>query len=410
MKEQWTNEIRKKLKDYEAPVIPEGLWDDINCEMSSSKVVPFFSHWRKVCAAVALLLVSLSSSWFLLNNNSNPEIGEKKAAQPPVVSPKTEGAGNQIAFVDDNQPLLAYGKADEIKKPTANEVASTPTTLTADTISTETASAEEVSREVASTDVPVNQVEPRGETMPSSVQYVASTEKFRKEESDNKSVSFALNASGLAVGSIANGSVSYNEDFMYNDATQSDINSNPGFQGSIETGYQGSVEINKEKHHRPITVGLQVGMSLSNRLSVNTGVNYTYLYSEFDKGVVHTDQKLHYVGVPAMLNYSMYQNDVFGAYIGAGGSISFGVSGKADKHWVNKGVLNSTSEKLQNLPIYFSPVVSLGVQLNMFKGLNLYAEPSLQYNIPSSSKYTTFYDKHHLLFDLRFGLRWNLYK
>lgn len=409
MKEQWTNEIRKKLKDYEAPVIPEGLWDDINCEMSSSKVVPFFSHWRKVCAAVALLLVSLSSSWFLLNNNSNPEIGEKKATLPPVVSPKTEGAGNQIAFVDDNQPLTSNDKAIEIMKKNASVVTGKPNAVIADTISAEMPLTEDALAEVAPADVSVSLAEPRKETMPSSMQYGASTEEFRKASHGN-AISLAFNASGAAVGSIANGSVSYNEDFMYNDATQSDINSNPGFQGSIETGYQGSVEINKEKHHRPITVGLQVGMSLSNRLSVNTGVNYTYLYSEFDKGVVHTDQKLHYVGVPAMLNYSMYQNDVFGAYIGAGGSISFGVSGKADKHWVNKGVLNSTSEKLQNLPIYFSSVVSLGVQLNMFKGLNLYAEPSLQYNIPSSSKYTTFYDKHHLLFDLRFGLRWNLYK
>ena len=158
------------------------------------------------------------------------------------------------------------------------------------------------------------------------------------------------------------------------------------------------IPYHKETHHRPISIGLQVGIPVAKDWSVVTGLTYTYLHSEIKDNTglafTHTDQKLHFIGIPVQMNYQLYNNRHCNIYLGAGGRVDFGVSGKTNHE-----------SKLSHLPVNYSLKAAAGIQVNLFKSLNLYAEPTLQYNIPGSTRYKTYYTEHNTMFDLQLGVR-----
>ena len=158
------------------------------------------------------------------------------------------------------------------------------------------------------------------------------------------------------------------------------------------------IAFHDETHYRPITIGLQVGIPVADDWSLATGLTYSYLHSEFTdvarNNYTHTDQKMHFVGIPVQMNYQLYNNRYCNIYLGTGGRIDFGVSGKTDKE-----------SHLSHLPVNYSLKAAAGIQVNLFKSLNIYAEPTIQYNIPGSTRYKTYYTEHKTTFDLQLGIR-----
>ena len=75
------------------------------------------------------------------------------------------------------------------------------------------------------------------------------------------------------------------------------------------------------KHRLPLSIGLSLHYPLTPRLTLNSGVTYTYLYSEFtNQQPPHTtyDQKLHYLGVPLGVSYKLWSANHFQLYFSAG--------------------------------------------------------------------------------------------
>ena len=67
------------------------------------------------------------------------------------------------------------------------------------------------------------------------------------------------------------------------------------------------------KHRLPMSLGLSVYYQLNPRLAFQTGVNYTYLYSEFSTPLypnIYREQKLHYLGVPVGLSWQFWKTRV----------------------------------------------------------------------------------------------------
>lgn len=59
-KDRWAAHFKKKMEDYSEP-LPEGLWERLEAEMSSSpKVVPMWRMRRFAVAVAAALVVSVS--------------------------------------------------------------------------------------------------------------------------------------------------------------------------------------------------------------------------------------------------------------------------------------------------------------------------------------------------------------
>lgn len=160
----------------------------------------------------------------------------------------------------------------------------------------------------------------------------------------------------------------------------------------------------KVKHHFPISVGVQVGWSVTECLRINTGVVYTNVSSDFINSSYNTTQvttqTLHYVGVPVNISYDFWQTKRFKTYVTAGGEADFNVK----NHTESDGeVMASKHDRTQ-----WSANASLGAQFDIIPQLGIYVEPGAKYYFDNGSQIENTFKDKKLNFNLQFGLRWNI--
>ena len=392
MKEQWTQDLQKKMSNYEVPTIPEGLWEDIDSAIGeipskTAKKAALFPNWKKACAAILLLLLIPTALLLLNNNKENEALVEDRSVssipQPTAPISPIAPTSSPIAPVLHIANPLAQ-KAPITSKPSLVLAQSpAPQEEEAPTNSPEEKQAEKEQATSTSASQTPQSVEATqtAQVLPSEDAPI-----FKQEKQDG--IYLAMNASGINFSSEDVAS----EPLAYMDEPLHEVNWNPTYNSSDGTTYH------EETHHRPITIGLQVGIPVADKWSVVTGLTYTYLHSDITDGTrfshTLTDQKLHFVGIPLQMNYQLYNNHYCNIYLGTGGRIDFGVSGKTNHE-----------DHLSHLPVNYSLKAAAGVQVNLFKSLNIYAEPSVQYNIPGSTRYKTYYTEHKTMLDLQFGIR-----
>ena len=170
--------------------------------------------------------------------------------------------------------------------------------------------------------------------------------------------------------------------------------------------------LNKSKHSLPFTASLMVNIPLTERLALETGLSYSRLHSTFDQGNVtfyqHTQQTLHYLGLPLHLHYSFISRNRWRFYGLAGLQVDFPVSTTAEiTHQAPYGSSTPTTEHL-SAPVQFAPVIGLGAQLNLSRHAALFVQPSLQWYIHTGSSIKTYRSEHPLTFAIPFGFRWTL--
>ena len=162
----------------------------------------------------------------------------------------------------------------------------------------------------------------------------------------------------------------------------------------------------KASHRLPIRFGLKIGYQLSERWSLQTGITYTYLYSEFtlvNRQQPAIEQRLHYVGIPLGISYQIWKNSNFRMYASAGAAVEKCVknSQKSEDSKIN---LQSDSEK----PLQWSVNAALGAEYQPTKQLGIYLEPSLGYYFKDNTLLEHYYKEHPLSPAIEFGLRWHL--
>ena len=170
--------------------------------------------------------------------------------------------------------------------------------------------------------------------------------------------------------------------------------------------------LNKSKHSLPFTASLMVNLPLTKRLALETGLSYSRLHSTFDQGNVtfyqHTQQTLHYLGLPLHLHYNFISRNRWRFYGLAGLQVDFPVSATAEiTHQAPYGSSTPTTEPL-SAPVQFAPVIGLGAQLNLSRHAALFVQPSLQWYIPTGSSIKTYRSEHPLTFAIPFGFRWTI--
>ena len=87
-------------------------------------------------------------------------------------------------------------------------------------------------------------------------------------------------------------------------------------------------------HHKtPIGVGISISRYLNNRFSLQTGLTYSYLRSEWSTNNtyhIENDQRLHFIGIPLSLTYKIAEWNRFMFYASAGGMAEVNVAGKRE--------------------------------------------------------------------------------
>ena len=162
-------------------------------------------------------------------------------------------------------------------------------------------------------------------------------------------------------------------------------------------------------HYQPATWSLAVRYMLDKRWAVETGLNFSRLTSDAEMGTngntISERQRIQYIGLPMKGIYQIFAGSCWSIYGSAGLTIEMPVSSKVSSHYFVNGQLDATDQTSLHAPWQLSTSVGLGLQYHLTPSIGLFAEPSLQYFLPTGSSIETYRTEHPLLFSLPVGIR-----
>ena len=182
------------------------------------------------------------------------------------------------------------------------------------------------------------------------------------------------------------------------------------FHSAVE-GPDGEIEVmEKTRHYMPLVVGLSVNKSLTSRWSMETGLRYTFLRSDFlslsEVMNRETIQRIHYIGIPLKINYRILTYNGFSLYGQGGGALDIPINGSQYVLEYSPKLGTSTNTTINiHAPLQWSVEGGLGIQYHFTPSFSIYAEPSFKYYFNSGSEIKTIRQDKPFEFTIPIGLR-----
>ncbi len=157
--------------------------------------------------------------------------------------------------------------------------------------------------------------------------------------------------------------------FMYNMAPSHSASTTGSIASSIE-------QVSGADYSMPLSFGLQVRYALSDRISVGTGISYTYLESTFDalvnkEAFKSTSSQLHYFGIPVNIYYDFARAKKVNFYATVGGAVEKCVK---FRYVYGSNVLSDNVKGMQ-----LSASLGVGLEYKFIPRLSVYFDPSVSY-------------------------------
>ena len=154
------------------------------------------------------------------------------------------------------------------------------------------------------------------------------------------------------------------------------------------------------QHYLPVSFGVSARFGLTDRLSVNTGLNYTMYASRrtrtYTDGYVEKDmQNVHYLGIPLRCDWKIMDKSNLDMYLGFGGQVEKCIYAKAGY------------ERLHEKKLLWSAGVSLGLQYDISDRTALFIEPDISWKL-NRGTLETYRLEHDLMLTARAGFRIDL--
>ena len=405
-KELWLVKFKEKFDDYDEPLPLDG-WDKLEQELTPSTAPKRYRLWTwqsAVAAAVFLAAVSSVGIYFLQTPTADDirHMSTPAVAVLPDALPSTNLPQKQLAEVSPStivqtkvvkkgllakiEPLI---EADEevIEVDHKSDNAEQSTVVANDSVTATQAKQGDTENRVKSVSH-----RPSGRdklNLPTS-------------EVTAKKSGWAV---GMAVGQ-SGGLTSNSSDLIPSSFSRLKMDNLPSAMISLPADktlvfkegipYLASTDdIANINHDIPLTVGLLLRKRLTRSLSVESGLNYTFLGSDVELYGKENDvrQKLHYLGIPLRLNWSFFGKKLFTLYVSGGGAVEKCVYGSLD------------GEKLSVDPLQLSVSAAIGAQLNLNKRLGLYFEPGVVYYFDDGSSVQTVRKEHPFNVNMQAGIR-----
>lgn len=435
MKEDWTEQLKRKLEGHKMPP-PEGLWEDISKQMGfSAEPIRKPTAIKRLYWVAAAAILALVGFFVFQNGNDSEqplqaEVSSQQPDSPQLVS--TQPAPEQSA-----SELPVSGPSDSEhtvpQQSTSHPILALVQTQTSsrhDEANQQETTAEPISEETESMlpEPAVPSSSENQQTEPSQTQNKQPHQENRIQElpdewltersslASSRQWSIGVNASGglLAANTFQRTDRLYSQHgtFTYN-GDKSPTGPAGWAYGKPENGsdnYQGYYFVNNysytlteyvSKHHLPIRFGLSVQYQLNNHLALHSGISYTYLYSEFSIPLYQNlsyDQKLHYLGIPLGVTWQLWNANRFRFYLSGGAMVEKCVRADVDG--------SSVSKK----PWQWSVAAAAGAEYTFIPQLGVYLEPSLGYYFDDGTSLEHYYKEHSLAPSIMFGLRLHLNK
>ena len=178
---------------------------------------------------------------------------------------------------------------------------------------------------------------------------------------------------------------------------------------NIAKNNQGDI-VESQHHYSPVTIGLSANKKLNERWSLETGLQYTFLKSDFTTGNdfrIQETQRIHYIGIPFRVSYCWGNFRNFSLYSTAGMQLDIPLKGTLQTSHITDSIPMSMGRQSLNAPLQWSINASTGVQYHFTPRISLYIEPTVNYYIPDGSGLRTIRKEHPVTFTVPVGLRFS---
>lgn len=417
MKEDRLKDIRDKMSDYEAEV-PQDLWSAIDSAVGRRQQKKLWIRaGRYAAAAVVVAAIGLGTyilqpdSSLVVYSESNPNTRAQASANnaPAVTSADADPGNNSAAEIRASEfEHTPYATLAEAKPVIVEGVEGT--------------SSMQIKSDGESLNVhPVDSNESASEAFTHSLPPIShevkqdKTVSYNSRQRDRQQQQEAYDSGRLAASIYTTAGTGGTSMQRYTSFGLMGID--PGDANWKDDPYMGMLVTNKGhladrrvRHRLPVHAGASIAYRINDRVSVETGVAYSYLSADIHEGsdsyYLAGEQSLHYVGIPVGVRIRAMSWKNFDIYVGAGFEADKCVSGTLKKSYVINGQTRDDGhESISIRPLQWSVNAGAGVQYNISSMVGIYAEPGLSYYFDNGSNIETIYSEKPLNFNLNIGLR-----
>ena len=424
MKEDWLDTLRTRIQNECDVKAPDGLLNDIKQEMNRRGVTPMRSTRQKASvvplwtyravSAAAIIGIGIFLSHLLLDHTSLPKqcatiinnkIKNTLPSQTTITTPE-----NYVT----NSVKLAVATHQSILNP-----------LVDNNLSGNTVYNKEEEKETTTDNNNVTETqETTSNTRQDKIENIDKQQTTKPQSRGNSERIYAANAkkndplSRFCIGTSYNygTGTSHNSDKMLLPVANPYGDYDPEFSGrNIQDSPIGTKDRRtRTKHHQPIKLGVSIRYNINNRWSLQTGLNYSRLASDFSydkRGTEYAvEQKLQYVGIPVNASYSFIKTKRFNVYATAGAEIEKLVKGEANLSTEATSQITPTHTTIKEGRPVFSTALSIGGELRISKDVSAYIEPGISHHFNNGSNVENIYKDKPTNFNLNMGVRINLNK
>ena len=398
-RDKWDEAIQAKLFDHEVEHMPED-WEAIASRLPEERPVtwPFaFRYWSAAAAAVLALVLGglylfdqVPETVRLAEEMSQIEtdrsiIPTPATPAPSIAAPATRAVNAWVARATSTRSFRAHAQ-QPIERITDKESA-------AEIAAVEPSHREDAQREEEVITESVASQQPRTKA--------TDTTQPTHQPAKQRKWSFGMGAGNLSVGTsqlvphyVTNSAALRSESLMSMNtwgATQ---------EASPKTDIQ---------HHTPINFGISVSRQLSNRFYLQTGLNYSYLRSEWaTNGTYHieTDQRLHFLGLPLSIAYRIAEWNRFLFYASAGGMAEVNVAGKRQSQLFSDEIsIVKQTEHIRMKEWLWSVNGKVGVSYPIVRFVSAFGEVSANYYFDNGSTIETIHSEKPFTIGFNMGFR-----
>lgn len=403
-RDTWDDLFRSKLQDFEVDTLPED-WEAIADRLADKRIVPFRRTVRYWAAAVVALLM-MTGSIYMYDRQGPVEtltdLETSKMERPAAVKAlPAEEAVTVVKSLPAERHVLAAttrppGGKNKARKTVSHllqtEDLRKETVTEADVKDMETVTSE------SETQVVTRSLQKEEQKADEAID--ATPEEGKKRKNHTRKWSF-----GMGGGSVSAGSDNALNTYAFKNTTHQDLE-----LLSLNSPYFDRQAAKTEIHHKtPVTVGVSVSRYLNNRFSLQSGITYTFLCSEWETNGMYrnsTKQKLHFIGIPLSLSYRIAEWQKIQFYAVAGGMMEINVAGRLDTKRYSEGkVFKHQREKTRMDDLLWSVNARVGAGYPVFRFLSLYAEAGVGYYFDNHSPIETIRSEKPFNVSLQAGFR-----
>ena len=427
MDNEWKNSLRERFSDYASPE-PEGLWEGIEQGMAGKprrKMLPVWIVSGLAAAAAVALAVFLHPEKTLETPDLQKQatLAESVQAEPVVVdtaatsSPAlTAPASKSDPFaVVSRQTLLAEAEPVE-SVPVSEETVPDAVNDPQSRLDRESVAGQETSvtekKEVSEMPDQVghdyqvghdDQVGQAGQVPSSDMIPAKNRRRFSigaygngGQASKEQLQGYGMNRTGEYLGTRATGS-----------NVKNDVN---GLMRTLASNRASNFEAH---HAAPLRVGLTAAWELTPHLNLVSGLNWTYLNSEFEETAspIRTvvGQDLGYLGVPLRLETAFNVWKGLWLSAGAGGMVEKGLlSSSSTNTWVDGQMAETIKNpKPDTGGLLWSVGATAGAEYRFSPSLGLYFTPGIEYHFDNGAEVRSAYTEKPLHWNVNLGVRFH---